>query len=195
MKWFLMVFLALILTIAIALPALAMMIDHPPVRIETREDGGAFSLTVENLPETFELNMKDTEDYAQEYIYQVRFCDGNAFYAVGPAHFKSPDNETKVSPLFGRSQLWQEDSSEGNPLSQCSHERDGDTVTFLLEEPIFDRDGYTVKIDYENIIAFGYTIQNAATTQLPNAYFRVLVGGGLEEISREMYYELIPAIR
>lgn len=187
MKRFLLVSLTLILSVTIALPAMAVTLDYPPVLIETDENGGRFSLTVENLPETFEVNKKSSQENEREYYYEITFCDGTAYYDIGVAHFKVSNNEpARVTKLFDRGYLSGGDGMVSTYIKECSHERDGDTITFLLEEPISDLDGYTVKIDYENIIAFGYSI-----TGEQNVYYRILVGGALEELTWEQYYDLL----
>lgn len=188
MKRFLLAALTLILTVVIALPAMAVTLDYPPVLIETDENGGRFSLTVENLPEMFELNKKDTPENHAEYSYTVMFCDGNAYYSVGAVHFKFSNNEPRTSKLFDSSSLVGGDGQNAAYLTDCSYERDGDTVTFLVEGPLSDPDGYTVKIDYDNIIAFGYSSYGH---QDQDYYYRILVGGALEELTWEQYYDLL----
>lgn len=187
MKRFFTVSLALVLTIASALPASALTIDHAPVLIETTETGGAFSLTVENLPELFEVNKKSTADYELEYAYEIMFFDGTAFFNVGVSHAKYSGQQTRTTTLFEQSSLFRGDGQISSFVGACSFERDGDIVTYFLEDPISDRDGYTVEIDYENISAFGYSI-----TGEQNVYYRILVGGGLEELTWEQYYALLP---
>lgn len=186
MKRFLLVSLTLILSVTIALPAMAVTLDYPPVLIETGENGGAFSLTVEGLSEIFELDKNGSLNYEPEYHYEIMFCDGNAYYSVGTARIEVSGGKPRISMLFDRSRLSGGDGMVSTYITDCGYERDGDTVTFLLEEPISDQDGYTVKIDYENIIAFGYNI-----TGEQNVYHRILVGGALEELTWEQYYDLL----
>lgn len=188
MKRFLLAALTLILTVVIALPAMAVTLDYPPVLIETGEDGAAFSLTVEGLPEMFEVNKKGTPDFVAEYSYTIMFCDGNAFYNIGATHFKFPGEKTRNTPLFEEASSLSggKEQERTELITDCRYERDGDTVTYFLEERVADQDGYTVEIDYENIIAFGYSI-----TDEQYVYYRILVGGALEELTWEQYYDLL----
>lgn len=194
MKRFVVVSLALFLYAAIALPAMALTIDHSPVLIETKRGRGAFSLTVENLPETFEVNLERTPNHISEYACRVRFCDGSAFYTVGVIHFKVPNEETYASELFETCMIYREDAKGASYVTQCYADRDGDTVTFFLEDPIVDIYGNPVQIDFQNIIAFGYQMQNLVGDKhgSENAYYQILDGGLIEAISRETYFALVP---
>lgn len=194
MKRFLWVPLALILSVAIVLPALAVTIDHPPVQIDTRRGRGAFSLTVEDLPETFAVNLERTPDLLSEYVCRVKFCDGSAFYSIGAIHFKEPNGEPRISELFDSCLLYREDVKGASYVTDSYADRKGDTVTFFLEDPMVDIYGNPVKIDFENIIAFGYQVQNLVGDKQGsiNTFFRILDDGEIEEITREAYFELVP---
>lgn len=182
---------AMLLCLTLAMPALAATVDHAPIVIESDGETATFTLSVENLPETFDLNMASTKEGELEYSYNIAFFDGERAYKVGISEMKSGNNPQRTVPLpMMWSGLYTISGGISNYALECIPAVDGDVITWTLTLPVVDRDGNDCPMDLDNITAYAYTIYNIALDQNERGYFQIQEDGSMEEIDFKAFEKI-----
>ena len=151
----------LISLIAVSSTSFASPIATERIRIWQEEEQVCLALLVPGLPNTLDVNKKQTPPRSIEYVYSILFFDGARLYRCGAVNVTAAGLPEQTIPLTKLEQTLFQFSDDGSNATLITHvgcHAEGEELIWTVRLPVRNRDGAEVAISFETITHIGIDI-------------------------------------